>query len=271
MTPLRAVRDAETHGGKAAQLGSALRAGLPVPDGFALSHAEAHALAEAAPEAAVRTLEPMLTALGGPAAVRSSAVDEDGRDASFAGVHVSRLGASGAPAVHAAVRACVASVSGPGAQAYRQRLGLRSDARCAVIVQRLVDACASGVLFTRDPVSGADTCLIEASWGLGESVVSGLVTPDRYWIDRWGGVLRVALGDKDVEIVPSADGDGVGERPVPALRRRSACLDAPALAALAGLAARVEQAFPGARGHDLEFAFDGGGQVHLLQRREVTR
>lgn len=269
MTPLSEVHDADLHGGKAAQLGRALRAGLPVPDGFALSHAEAHALAEAASDRADVMLASMLDGIDGPVAVRSSAVDEDGRDASFAGVHVSRLGVSGARAVHDAVRACVASASGPGARAYRERLGLRADARCAVIVQRLVDACAAGVLFTRDPVSGADTRVVEASWGLGESVVSGLVTPDRFWIARSGGVLRVALGDKDVEIVPSDE--GVGEQPVPEFRRRSACLDAPALEALADLAERVERAFPDARAHDLEFAFDDRGQVHLLQRREVTR
>jgi pyruvate,water dikinase len=269
MTPLREVHDAHTHGGKASQLGRALRAGLPVPDGFALSHAEAHALAETEADRAEGTLASMLAGIDGPVAVRSSAVDEDGRDASFAGVHVSCLGVSGPRAVHEAVRACVASASGPGARAYRLRLGLGEEARCAVIVQRMVDARAAGVLFTRDPLGGADLRVVEASWGLGEAVVSGLVAPDRFWIDRGGTVVRAALGDKDVEIVRSAT--GVGERGVPEARRRVACLDAPALAALSDLATRVEGAFPDARAHDVEFAVDDRGQVHLLQRREVTR
>jgi pyruvate,water dikinase len=267
MTPLVQVVDPGTHGGKAAALGHALRAGLPVPDGFALSCTDVRAVV-ADPEAVRQRLADALAPFG-PVAVRSSALDEDGASASFAGQHRSCLGVEGAEAVLAAIVEVDASARTPAALAYRARLGLAPEASVAVLVQRMVAPTAAGVLFTRDPLTGGDVRVIEASWGLGEAVVGGLVVPDRFVLARDGSVLERALGDKDVEVV--AEGGRTRDIDVPPARRHAPCLGADDLEGLLALAEHVERAFPQGRAHDLEFALGADGRLWLLQRREVTR
>ena len=136
-----------------------------------------------------------------------------------------------------------------------------------VVVQALVRAEVAGVLFTRNPMTGADERVIEASFGLGESVVSGIVTPDRFRVARGGRVLAREAGDKDVEIAWNEEG-GTIERPVDPARAASLCLDDARLAALDELASRCERIEPGP--HDIEWAFEGE-RLYLLQRRPITR
>ncbi len=260
-----AVAEAE-HGGKAVQLGAALRAGLPVPPGFALSVRLVSRVAEGEPRA-LEEARGLLEKVGPPVAVRSSAVGEDSSTASFAGQHATVLGVRTPEGLLDAVRRVWASGRSEGALAYRRRIGDESEPRVAVVIQQLIDAECAGVLFTRNPMTGADERVIEASWGLGEAVVSGLVTPDRYRLGRDGRILERTPGDKDLAIQPRPDG-GTHEVAVAPERVRALCLDDARLQALHALAARCEAHFAG--GQDLEWAFVGPG-LFLLQRRAVTR
>ena len=274
--------DPDRFGSKAVALGAAARAGLPVPPGFALSHIAvadigagdraasgrlAATLSDASAgawEAASGDGEPV----GAQWAVRSSAVGEDSPLASFAGIHQSILGVTGAAAVVEAVRAVHDSARGEGPAAYRRRLGLAQAVRMAVIVQKLVDADAAGVMFTRNPVTGAAERVIEASWGLGEAVVSGLVTPDRYVLDEAGRLTEWHPGEKDLAIRLAPTG-GTCEVPLIDGLVTAPCLTEADLAGLHRLALQCDAAF-GATDHDVEFAVCGG-TLYLLQRRPITR
>lgn len=269
ITGLADAVDAGIFGGKAVQLGAALRAGLPVPAGYALPPDVVEAVARDA-AGAIAALERVSSELD-VTAVRSSALDEDSAGASFAGAHLSVLAVSGLDAITAAVRAVHTSGQQAGAQNYRARLGLECTARMAVVIQRLVDADMAGVLFTRNPVTGADERVIEASWGLGEAVVSGLVTPDRYRVARGGEPLERRLGDKDVAIRPTSDPraeDRTEEVPVGSSKVDSFCLGDAELAALDALASQCDRVY-GSTDHDIEFAFHGG-EIFMLQRRPIT-
>lgn len=261
--------DPETFGPKAAHLAAALRAGLPVPGGLALSHQVVAAASDSTE--ALQWLVNELVGLGvddAPRAVRSSAVGEDSAGSSFAGIHLSLLGMRGAPAVAAAVRQVHASALEPASLSYRDQRGLDDAIRMAVIVQDIVDADVAGVMFTRNPVTGADERVIEASWGLGESVVAGLVTPDRYVVDASGRLTHRDIGDKDLAVYRVESG-GTVEQPVAAEWAGLPCLGMDELTALHELALHCDVAF-GSTEHDIEFAFCGG-RLSLLQRRPITR
>lgn len=258
--------DERCFGGKAAQLARSLRAGLPVPDGFALSVETVRAIAQGdagALDDAARRAEPL-----GGLAVRSSAVGEDGAGASFAGQHATVLDVRGREAMHRAICQVWASGQSASARGYRARMGLSEEPCMAVVVQQLVPADVAGVMFTQDPLTGADLRVIEASWGLGEAVVAGLVTPDQYRLTRAGAVLTRLAGHKDIAI-RALEGGGTQEQPVAPHRVAALCLGDTELAALQALAERCE-AHHGAGPHDIEFAFSGGA-LFLLQCRLVTR
>ena len=270
ITPLADAADAGAFGGKAVQLGAAICSGLPVPSGYALSADVVEAVVKRDP-AAIDGLDAVSDELG-LMAVRSSALDEDSADASFAGAHLSVLAVSGCDATVAAVEAVYESGLLAGAQGYREKLGLELGSRMAVVIQALIDSDVAGVLFTRHPVTGADERVIEASWGLGEAVVSGLITPDQFRVARGGRELERTLGDKDVAIRPridGGDGDPTEEVPVSAEMADAFCLGAAELSALDALAARCDEVF-GSPDHDIEFAFRDG-ELFLLQRRPITR
>lgn len=153
-----------------------------------------------------------------PVAVRSSALGEDGADASFAGMFDSYLGVSGAGRVLDAVRACWASAYSARALAYRLDHGIgRRTLRMAVGVAELVDARSSGVAFSAHPVSGRrDRAVIEANWGWGGAVVQGLLVPDHIQVAK--DDLRVLRYDVAVKQVMSAIDPGTGrvvETPMP--------------------------------------------------------
>ena len=248
--------DRERFGGKGAQLAAALKAGLPVPGGFELS---VEAVAKIAAGGTCQFAE-------GRWAVRSSAVDEDGAGASFAGQHLSLLHVDSTE-VPGAVRKVHASATTPGALAYRARLGLPQVARMAVVVQRMVQARVAGVMFTKNPTTGARELVIESAWGLGEAVVMGLVTPDTFRLDRDGRLLERRIGDKDLEIARTTE--GVEERPVEAARAQAATLSDDALQRLVRLAHTLDAVFEG--DHDVEWAIDEDDTLFLLQRRRITR
>jgi pyruvate,water dikinase len=262
--PLAGVTDPAMFGGKAVALARAVRAGLPVPAGVALSVDTVDAVVRA--EAGAVSAVEQACAGGGLRAVRSSAVREDSAGASFAGTYCTVLGAYGAGGVVAAVRRVHASGDAPAARAYRARLGLRRG-RMAVVVQELVPAEVAGVLFTRNPVTRLAERVIEASWGLGEAVVAGLVVPDRYRLDARGRVLERAAGEKDVAL--RAGPGGLLKRAVDPSDVRAPCLNDAQLAMLHALAEACDSVY-GTTDHDIEFAFHAGA-VFLLQRRPIPR
>ncbi|MGY3319036.1 PEP/pyruvate-binding domain-containing protein [Arthrobacter sp. TE12232] len=201
-------------------------------------------------------------------AVRSSATAEDLPSASFAGQQETYLNVVGAEALAAAVTDCWASLWTARAMAYRAREGIGPDAvRLAVVVQRMVEADAAGVMFTANPANGRrDQILISAAWGLGESVVSGTVTTDDVVVEAGSGrVLSRRTADKEVMTVVADH--GTREQPVPAGRRRQPVLDDQAAAELAGYGTRIADHFGAPQ--DIEWA-RAGGEFFLLQSRPIT-
>ena len=279
-----------TCGGKAGALGALLRAGLPVPDGFVVPFAVYRAVArdldlggllrepvgaevarsaiEAHPLPA-RLLEALrsgLDALGDPqVAVRSSAGNEDTARTSAAGQHATALAVHGADEVARAVRAGWASLFSPGAVAYREASGdgrARDEPVMAVLVQRLVDAAVSGVMFTPGGPSGGTE--IEASWGLGPSVVGGTVTPDSFRVAPDGTVTRT-LADKRTRL--DRQGEELVTRHVPARERSLPTVDDATAGRLARLGQRITAVLGGAQ--DVEWVI-ADGRIWVLQARPVT-
>jgi pyruvate,water dikinase len=259
--------DVDAVGGKGLSLGRMASAGLPVPPGFCVTSA-AHRRTRGGslrehPDLAGQIHTAYRQLGGGAVAVRSSATAEDGEAASFAGQQETILGVVGEEAVCDAVARCWASLDSERAVAYRQRQGINDDVAMAVVVQRLVPAEVAGVLFTRDPLDPEGRrMLVEASWGLGESVVSGRVSPDRFHLDHdTGRVVDRHISTKTEEVTPE------GARPVPLERREQPCLDDVRLTELAELGRKVE-AFYGAP-RDIEWAW-AEGRFWLLQARPIT-
>ena len=260
-------------GGKAANLGELTRAGLPVPDGFVLTtaaHRAAAAAGGAVPDDVAAALREAYDRLGGgPVAVRSSATAEDLPGASFAGQQDTFLNVRGADRVQAAVAGCWASLWTDRAVAYRAERSIPPDSvALAVVVQQMVAAESSGVLFTADPATGRrDQLVVSAAWGLGESVVGGLVGTDDHVVDKASGrVLSRRVADR-TEMTVYADGGGTEQRPVPAELGRGPVLDDAAIAELAGLAARIEEHF--GTPQDVEWA-RADGRFHIVQSRPIT-
>jgi pyruvate, water dikinase len=265
-TPLAQTEDAGIFGGKAVQLGASLRAGLPVPPGFALSVDEVDAIALGDAAAFDAALSGMIKL--SIVAVRSSAVGEDGAHASFAGQHDTVLDVRNGESLKRAVCQVRASGQTASAATYRNRLGLTGAPRMAIVVQQLVASDMAGVMFTCNPMNGQDERVIEAAWGLGETVVAGLVTPDRYRVARNGPILERSAGEKDIAIRSQAAG-GTVECAVAPEWVSALCLNDDHLMALDALAGQCEQ-HHGPGPHDIEFAF-AGGRLFLLQCRLITR
>lgn len=263
--PFTKARETSLYGSKAVGLGDAARAGLPVPPGVALSGDLVEAIASRN-EKAIDMLAKAVSALSPPFAVRSSAVDEDGASASFAGQHVTLLNVHSTADVPDAVREVWWSANSDAAITYRQRVGLFTRPSVGVVVQTLLNPAVAGVMFTEHPVTGADERLIEASWGLGEAVVAGLVVPDHFRLDRSGQVLERKAGRKRIAIRALPNG-GTFEQQVEPAEAIRICLDDSHLAALGELALRCEKVYGPRR--DIEWAIQDG-TLYLLQCRAVT-
>jgi phosphohistidine swiveling domain-containing protein len=293
-------------GGKAANLGELIRAGLPVPEGYCVTTGaygdiataadltdiidrlaaatpddefRAGELARRARERILSTSMPSYVAeaitsayrnLGGnaPVAVRSSATAEDLPFASFAGQQDTYLGIVGEEAVLDAVHRCWASLWTDRAVVYR--MGAHVDqvgARLAVVVQRMVDAAVAGVLFTADPVTGhRGRTVVDASPGLGEAVVSGAVNPDHFVLDSRSGAVLERVVG-DKRLTIRARAGG-GTEAIPRSASTAACISDEQLRELARLGAHVQEHY----GHpqDIEWAIDEAGTPWLTQARPVT-
>jgi pyruvate,water dikinase len=316
------LSDRPSVGGKCANLGELVSAGIPVPNGFAVTveafeafeelndlrdhirtglinqvditnsaalrqvHKEAAALIHAAqmPErliTEVRNGYAELCRRSGrddlPVAVRSSAVAEDGDASSFAGQQETYLWVVGADDVLTAIRDCWASLFTPQAVAYREKLDeqrRREATRISVAVQEMVDAKVSGVAFTVSPRTGDPSVVaVNASWGLGEAVVSGEVTPDEYWLTKVGPTLTSStISRKLQQCVPAVGGKGTHMVDVPDDLVDVACLDETLIVELAALAIKVEKHYGSPQDIEWALADDGEGdhRFMLLQSRPET-
>jgi len=299
--------DLESVGGKAASLGEMTAAGLPVPPGFVVTASsyrsfiedtgideelfdavdvdaeDSAALAEAESRAKELILETEMPeslrdhVLGAYAdldegdafvAVRSSATAEDLPDASFAGQQETFLNITGEDLVDR-VKRCWASLFTQRAIYYRQEQGFPHDVvDIAVVVQKMVDAETSGVMFTSHPSTGEPKLIIEAAWGLGEAVVSGSVSPDNYVIDRASGeVLEETVADKKVMHVRDEETGKTVEREVADERREERVLADEELDRLVELGERAEHHYDSPQ--DVEWALVDG-EVYMLQSRPIT-
>jgi pyruvate, water dikinase len=205
-----------------------------------------------------------------PLAVRSSATAEDAADASFAGLQDTYLWTLGGQQTLKCVRSCWASLYSVPAIAYRRKHGLpESGVAMAVVVQAMVNAHKAGVMFTRSPLTGDRSVVtIEGAWGLGSSVVSGEVTPDRFVIAKITGEISVReISDKHVQHLP-APGGGVRDVETPENIRRVPCLSDAEITALRDIARRVERHY--GRPQDIEWAIDHDGEIRLVQSRPET-
>jgi pyruvate,water dikinase len=265
VVPFAKARETSLYGSKAVGLGDAARQRLPVPPGVALSGDLVEAVASG-DEKALEKVAKAIAGLSAPFAVRSSAVDEDGAAASFAGQHLTVLNVHSAADVPGAVGEVWWSGNSDSAITYRQRVGLFTRPSVGVVVQTLINPDVAGVEFTEHPVSGADERLIEASWGLGEAVVAGLVVPDHFRLDRSGQVLERKAGRKRIAIRSLPNG-GTFEQQVPPAQVNAICLDNAQLAALGELALLCEKVYGPRR--DIEWAFQDG-TLYLLQCRAIT-
>lgn len=278
-----ACGDVRLVGGKAARL-SLLSGHHPVPEAFCVTTAahSAFSAVNAMPidvsKEVVGAYERLSSSCGFdpdapteralPVAVRSSAADEDGSSASFAGQHETHLNVRGRDDLLAAVESVWRSVRSENALAYRRERGLEGQpAAIAVLVQRLIDCDTSGVVFSADPVSSdRDKVVISASWGLGESLVGGAINPDRWVLEKETlNVLERTVGDKELMTI-TQDG-GTREVKTPTFLRRSSSLDDEQVLEVARLAKELEARFGGPV--DVEFAYVAGRPV-LLQCRPVT-
>ena len=262
---LAEVTSESVYGAKAVGLGEAVRAGLPVPPGVALCGAFVDEIAASDPDARHELLD-AVCGLPVPLAVRSSCVDEDSAAASFAGQHLTVLNVPSADQVPDAVREIWWSANADSAITYRKRLGVFGRPSVGVVVQTLLSPDCAGVMFTRNPITGADERMIEAAWGLGEAVVAGRVIPDTFRVSRSGELLERRAGVKRFAIRPSAGGGTVDDPVAPELVE-ALCLDDDQLRRLSELAGDCERVY--GEGRDIEWAF-AGGELYLLQCRAVT-
>ena len=299
--------DLETVGGKAASLGELTGARLPVPPGFVVTagtyrrfieaagideelfaavdidHEDSDALATAHERARELILETPLPEevreeilaayreVGdGEAfvAVRSSATAEDLPDASFAGQQETFLNVREETLLER-VKECWASLFSQRAIYYRQRQGFPHDeVDIAVVVQQMVDAEKSGVMFTSHPSTGDPRIILEAAWGLGEAVVSGSVSPDNYEVDRETATVEtVTVADKKTMMVRDRDTGETVERPVEDDRREQRVLSNAEIEELVSLGRTVEDHY--GEPQDVEWAIYDG-DVYMLQSRPIT-
>jgi pyruvate,water dikinase len=299
--------DLGTVGGKAASLGELTGAGLPVPPGFVVTagtyrtfieeagideelfsavdvdsedsdaleaaHERAHELIveTEVPENVREEIVEAYRSMGDGqtfVAVRSSATAEDLPDASFAGQQETFLNVTEDDLVDR-VQECWASLFSQRAIYYRNQKGFPHDeVDIAVVVQTMVDAEKSGVMFTSHPSTGDPRIIIEAAWGLGEAVVSGAVSPDNYVVDRTTGEIEtMTVATKKVMHVKDDETGETVEREVPEDKRDQQVLTQDEIDRLIELGKQVEDHY--GEPQDVEWAV-AGGEVYMLQSRPIT-
>ncbi len=201
-------------------------------------------------------------------AVRSSATAEDLDTASFAGLQETYLNVTGTAEILRAVRRCWGSLFTSRVLFYRGRKGFdQSSVYLAVLIQKMVNATASGILFTRDPNTGENHMIVEAGWGLGELIVGGEVTPDHYVVDGASQlVIHKQISDQAVRLVRDPNGGNRRETVAPEDRQRQKLPDE-ALQRLVSLARVIESHYR--RPIDIEWCLEGP-MLYIVQARPLT-
>ncbi|HJJ48042.1 MAG TPA: phosphoenolpyruvate synthase [Methanocorpusculum sp.] len=299
--------DIPSVGGKGASLGEMTHVGLPVPNAFVVTaqafrrfleltkldktmfpmlakldvddNDELNAVAEKArvmvstakmPAAIKKEILDAYKTMGvnTVVAVRSSATAEDLPDASFAGQQDTYLNILGEKDVLDAVQRCWASLYTARAVYYRAKNGFEdSQVNIAVVVQQLVFSQRAGVMFSRHPVSGAETVIIEGSFGLGEAIVSGTVSPDNYVYDRkTRKIVSKNIAIKSYEIIPDGK-KGTKTVEIKGKRQTEQALTDKEIEGLAELAMKSEAHYKHAQ--DMEWGIVDG-KIYILQSRPIT-
>jgi pyruvate,water dikinase len=201
-------------------------------------------------------------------AVRSSATAEDLPDASFAGQQDTYLNILDEGDLLQSVQECWASLYGGRAIYYRTKQGFNDrTVNIAVVVQQLVFSEKSGVMFSSHPISGDATVIIEGSWGLGEAIVSGVVSPDNYVYDRKNRrIIAKTIANKSVEIIPNGN-KGTKIVAIPKNRQNMQVLSDIEIAKLAEFAIISEEHYKIPQ--DMEWGM-AGGTIYILQSRPIT-
>jgi pyruvate,water dikinase len=211
-------------------------------------------------------LEAAFAQMQKPIAVRSSAVGEDSAAASFAGQHATILNVTTSAQLTTAIDEVVQSALSLSAASYREKLGVVGAPSMGIVLQELFNPESAGVMFTRNPLNGAEERVIEAAWGLGEVVVAGLVIPDYYRLSPMGEILERRVGDKDIALRLLAEG-GTEEIEVPTDKASAKILDDDDLQNLHQLALQCEAVY----GKDLDMEWGlAAGRLVLLQCRAIT-
>jgi pyruvate, water dikinase len=205
-----------------------------------------------------------------PVAVRSSATAEDTESASFAGMNETLLNVRGPDAVLDAVRRCWSSLFGARTVYYRAKQGFgQADMDIAVVIQGQIQATRAGVMFTIEPASGAtDLLVIEGSFGLGESVVSGSVSPDRYVVSKQGMTISKREVRRKELTIESVPGGGTATRELDETEAMAPVLDDHEVRKIADLGVRIETHYGSPQ--DTEWAIDASGDIWMLQSRPIT-
>lgn len=201
-------------------------------------------------------------------AIRSSATAEDLPEASFAGQQDTYLYVSGIDAVLEYIRKCWASLFEARAIFYREENDFEhAKVLIAVVVQKMANADKAGVMFTVNPSTGEEIALIEGSWGLGEAVVSGDVTPDNYQVDKAdNSVINVTISDKKVMYINDENETSI-KVDVPEEKRNERVLSDEELIELTEMGKRIQAHY--GEPMDTEWAFENG-ELFLLQARPIT-
>ncbi|MBS3092956.1 phosphoenolpyruvate synthase [Candidatus Pacearchaeota archaeon] len=199
--------------------------------------------------------------------VRSSATTEDLVDASFAGQQETFLNVKGERNLIENVKRCFSSLYTPRAIYYRARKGFTEDqALLAVVVQKMIDSEKSGVVFSKDPMNASDNIILEAVFGLGEGIVSGMINPDHYAVSADLEIKSVKVSEKKVAIVRDSSGRNEIVRLNQAKATRQVMSQAEILD-VAHYALRLEKHYE--KPQDIEFAIEGG-KTYIIQSRPIT-
>lgn len=303
LTPGSPIEDLRAHGGgKATNLHRMSALGLPVPGWFCVSALafdefvrhnglepgllpegddlksfaegiERLFLEGALPDGIAKEIEAALGAAGiaqGFVAVRSSGIDEDSAENSFAGQFSSFLFQKGMPAIEHSLKRCWASGFSERALAYRKQRGVSLQGiRVGVVIQKMVDAATAGVAFSRDPIRPLerDRMLVSSVWGLGEGLVSGELDADHFVCGRAGfTILERSVVEKEFELRPAEKG-GLEKLPLDASKKNAPSLSDEQIASVARLAWELEVKFGSPQ--DCEWAIEQD-QIHLVQTRPIT-
>jgi pyruvate,water dikinase len=200
-------------------------------------------------------------------AVRSSATTEDLAEASFAGQQDSFVNVKGNSELLNSIRKCFASMFTSRATYYRHKQGFKHEqAHLAVVVQKMVDSGKSGVIFSKDPTYKGENIIMEAVWGLGEGIVSGRITPDKYVVSNDLKILDIKVADKKIALTRTSSGQNTVVK-LKEEKSKQQVLKNSEIIKLSNIALELEEHYK--KPQDIEFAIEGD-DIYIVQTRPIT-